>query len=186
MFRELNDFIFIDPKIPDHNKNYISINNLLISTSFSREKIFNKVISNSDKSELSLLTLYVYRQMDLIDWLPFIKAAIERNPVCFTDLNGRSTSEVFDILTSFPEESIYQGNRLALPDEVWNFRRGDGIEKALLLADFIHHKNSDCHIAIEILNNNVLLRTNGVDYIFTSQKKFTRSIQIKRNNYSIN
>ena len=30
-------------------------------------------------------------QMDKIDWLPFIKAAIERNPVCFTDLNGKES-----------------------------------------------------------------------------------------------
>ena len=41
-----------------------------------------------------------------------------------------------------PDESIYDGKRLALPDEVWNFRRGDGIEKALLLADFIIHKDN--------------------------------------------
>ena len=86
----------------------------------------------SEQSELSQLALYVYRQMDKIDWLPFIKAAIERNPVCFTDLNEKNISEVYNILQNMPDESIYDGKRLALPDEVWNFRRGDGIEKALL------------------------------------------------------
>jgi hypothetical protein len=31
-------------------------------------------------------------------------------------------------------ESIYDGPRMAQPDEVWNYRRGDGFEKAILLA----------------------------------------------------
>ena len=34
-----------------------------------------------------------------------------------------------------PNESIYDGPaRLAQPDEVWNFRRGDGLERALTVA----------------------------------------------------
>ena len=49
----------------------------------------------------------------------------------------RAYQEVYNILHDMPDESIYEGKRLALPDEVWNFKRGDGIEKALLLADFI-------------------------------------------------
>ena len=32
--------------------------------------------------------------MDKIDWLPFMKAAIERNPVSFTDLNEKNNYEV--------------------------------------------------------------------------------------------
>ncbi len=44
-----------------------------------------------------------------------------------------------------PDQSIYDDQRLALPDEVWNFRRGDGIEKALLLADYIIQKDNSAH-----------------------------------------
>ena len=40
---------------------------------------------------------------------------------------------VFEKLKEWPNESIYDGNRLALPDEVVNFQRGDGIEKAITL-----------------------------------------------------
>ena len=105
-------------------------------------------------------------QMDKIDWLPFIKAAIERNPVCFTDLNGKNTSEVYDILKNMPDESIYDGKRLALPDEVWNFRRGDGIEKALLLADFLLHKDNSSAVSIEIENKKVLLTSEGNEFSF--------------------
>jgi hypothetical protein len=123
--------------------------------------------------------------MDKADWLPFIKASIERNPVCFTDLNGKSEGEVFDILSSMPDESIYDHKRLALPDEVWNFRRGDGIEKALLLADFLMNKDCTSEVSIEIENKKVKLNHNGNDFHFTSHKSFRKAIKISRKNYSI-
>ena len=185
MFTELKDFIFIDPKIPDFNKNYISTDKLNIMAEDSRDKIINTVVRHSGKSELALLSLYVYRQMDQIDWLPFIKASIERNPVCFTDLNGKNTTEVYNILKNMSDDSIYDGKRMALPDEVWNFRRGDGIEKALLLADFLIHKDSTSSVSIKIENKKVTLSSNGSDFHFTSYKNFRKSIQITGTNYQI-
>jgi hypothetical protein len=184
-FKELNDFIFVDPQIPDFNKNYVSTKRLSITPEDSREKIMNLITVNADKSEQALIALYVYRQMDKIEWLPFIKAAIERNPVCFTDLNGKSIKEVYDLLRSFPDESIYDGKRLALPDEVWNFRRGDGIEKALLLADFLLHRDSSASVSIGIENKKVLISSNGMDFHFASHKNFRKSIQISGKDYSI-
>ncbi|MEI6048099.1 MAG: hypothetical protein WCS03_04305 [Bacteroidota bacterium] len=185
MFKELNDFIFINPKIPDQNKSFVSTARIQISNEDSRETIMDSVIRQASKSELALLSLYVFRQMDKIDWLPFIKAAIERNPVCFTDLNGKSTSDVYNILNSISDKSIYDGKRLALPDEVWNFRRGDGIEKAFLLADFLLHKDKSSAVSIEIDNKKVLLTSNGNSFHFTSHKNFRKSIQIDGTNYRI-
>ena len=124
--------------------------------------------------------------MDKIDWLPFIKAAIERNPVCFTDLNEKNISEVYNILLEMPDESIYEGQRLALPDEVWNFKRGDGIEKALLLADFLSNRDNVSEVRIEIDNHKVILNHLGKDYHFHSHKKFRKSIQINGTKYQIN
>jgi hypothetical protein len=185
MFLELNDFIFTNPKIPDHKKNYIETTRLNITNGDSREEIIDTISSQTEKSELAVLSLYVYRQMDKIDWAPFIKAAIERNPVCFTDLNSKSTPEVYSILQSIPDESIYDGKRLALPDEVWNFKRGDGIEKAFLLADFLLHRNRSSLIRIEIENKKVLLTTDNKDFHFISHKSFKKSIQITGTDYVI-
>jgi hypothetical protein len=123
--------------------------------------------------------------MDKIDWLPFIKAAIERNPVCFTDLNGNNNSEVYKILTSIPNESIYEGKRLALPDEVWNFGRGDGIEKAFLFADFLVHNDNASAVSIQIDDKKVLLKSNGSDFQFISHKNFRKSIVITGTDYRI-
>ena len=84
-----------------------------------------------------------------------------------------------------PNESIYEENRLALPDEVWNFQRGDGIEKAFLLADFIILKNNDALVLIEINNKNVKLRSGNEIYYFSSGKSLKKSIEISGSYVSI-
>jgi hypothetical protein len=185
MFIELNDFIFIDPKIPDANKNYMVTEKLDISVENTREEIINLITEHKESSETALLSLYVYRQMDQIDWRPFVKAAIERNPVSFTDLYEKNNYEVYSLLKALPIESIYDGNRLALPDEVWNFKRGDGIEKAFLLADFILHKNKSAKVSILIDMKKVLLSSDGHDFHFISNKNLKKSITIKGNDYTV-
>jgi hypothetical protein len=185
MFKELNDFIFIDPKIPDPEKKYSVTEKLKITTENNREEIINLITDHKETSETAQLALYVYRDMDKIDWHPFIKAAIERNPVSFGDLNEKTNYEVYSILKELPMESIYDGNRLALPDEVWNFRRGDGIEKAFLLADFLLHNDKFSTISIEIDHSKVLLTSGQHEFHFTSHKKLRKSIQIKGKDYKI-
>ena len=185
MFEELNNFIFIDPKIPDPEKIYSVTEKLKITTKNNREEIINLITDQKDTSETAQLALYVYRDMDKIDWRPFIKAAIERNPVSFGDLNEKTNYEVYSILKELPVESIYDGNRLALPDEVWNFRRGDGIEKAFLLADLLLHNDKSTTISIEIDQSKVLLTTGQHEFHFTSHKKLRKSIQIKGKDYMI-
>ena len=185
MFEELNNFIFIDPKIPDPEKIYSVTEKLKITTENDREEIINLITDQKDTSETAQLALYVYRDMDKIDWRPFIKAAIERNPVSFGDLNEKTNYEVYSILKELPVESIYDGNRLALPDEVWNFRRGDGIEKAFLLADLLLHNDKSTTISIEIDQSKVLLTTGQHEFHFTSHKKLRKSIQIKGKDYMI-
>ena len=185
MFIELNDFIFIDPKIPDFNKEYLITDRLTISTDDSREKIISLITRHSDKSEQALLALYAFRQMDKIDWLPFIKASVERNPVCFTELEGKTAEDVLNILQTLPDDSIYDGKRLALPDEIWNFRRGDGIEKALLLADFLLHNDSSSIISIEIDLKKVVLTSDGNSFNFISHKNLKKSIHISEKHYEI-
>lgn len=185
MIAEIQDFILIDPRIPAFNKEYITTDQLSISVDDSREKIISHIHKNASKSEQAMLALYVFREMDKTDWLPFIKAAMERNPVCFTDLINKSGSEGEDILKSMPDESIYDGKRLALPDEVWNFRRGDGIEKALLLADYLLNNDKSLNIRIEIDNKNVVVAAGNESYHFTSHKNLKKTIVLSGSEYKI-
>ena len=123
--------------------------------------------------------------MDKIDWLPFIKAAIERNPVCFNDLNEKSTDEVYKLLINMSNDSVYDNNRLALPDEIWNFKRGDGIEKALLLSDIIVQRENSAGIEIIIDREKVSLESAGSVFQFTSHKNFRKRISIRGKEISV-
>ena len=185
MFKELNDFIFIDPKIPDPEKTYSVTSKLNITIDDSREEIINMIDRHRENSETALLALYVFRQMDKIDWSPFIKAAIERNPVSLNELKGKNKLEAYTILRELPDESIYDGKRLALPDEVWNFKRGDGIEKAFLLADYLLHMDRSSTVSIEIENKKVLLSAAENEFHFTSHKNLKKSVKIKGTDYKI-
>jgi len=185
MFRELNDFIFIDPRIPGSDKNFAVTQKLDITNEYNREDIIKLITENQENSETARLALYVYREMDLIDWGPYIKAAVERNPVSFTDLNERTNYEVYSLLKNLPVESIYDGNRLALPDEVWNFKRGDGVEKAFLLADFILHKDRTATVTISIENKEVLLSSGSHKFHFNSNKNLKKSVEIRGKDYKI-
>lgn len=183
MFSDLFSFVHTDPRLPSGSKNYNKKIVPRLTVNQSREEIIDTIYSLSDKSESANITLHVYRDMDKVSWIPFIKAAVERNPVCFSDLNGQSVKEVYDTLSSLPDESIYDSNRLALPDEVWNFKRGDGIEKAFLLADVIVRKNPEAEISIKIDQERVNLGINGESYSFKSGKSFRKQVKISGNNY---
>jgi len=183
MVKDIKDFILTDPKIPENNKTYLNPFRLSISEEDTREKIISHITKNASKSEQALIALYVYRDMENIDWVPFIKAAIERNPVCFNDLNDRTISDLEQILNQMSNDSIYPGKRLALPDEVWNFRMGDGIEKALLLADFLSFRDKSKKIYIEIENKKVIVRSDSKTFHFTSNKNLRKIITIDGNNY---
>jgi hypothetical protein len=183
MIKEIRDFIITDPAIPDFNKTYLVPFRLDISEDDDREKIISHIIKNASRSEQALLALYVYRDMENIDWIPFIKAAVERNPVCFNDLSGRHNSDVAQILNEMPNNSIYSGKRLALPDEVWNFRCGDGIEKALLLADYIVQNDKQADVRIKIEHKKVSLTFDNKTYLFVSHKNMNKTIRIFGGNY---
>ena len=185
MFKDLNDFVRIDPRIPETDKNFTATDRLDVTIENSRQEIIDLITGNRENSETAQLALYVYRQMDVIDWKPFIKAAVERNPVSFTELNERTNYEVYSILKELPVESIYDGNRLALPDEVWNFRRGDGVEKAFLLAGFILHNDKNATVNIAIENKEVLLSCANHQFHFISNKNLKKSVTIKGRDYKI-
>ena len=93
--------------------------------------------------------------------------------------------EVYSILKDLPGESIYDGNRLALPDEVWNFKRGDGLEKAILLADFIALKYPGANLQIEVSDLRAVLRYRTEEYPFPSTRDFRKLITISGRDYNI-
>ena len=176
LFEEMESFIKIDPKLPPKEKDYELHPTLNISINDSREDIIQHIISMREKNEMAQYALYAYRKMDLIDWNPFIQAAIERNPVCLEDLKNTSIMNAYNQLISFSNESIYEENRLALPDEVWNFKCGDGLEKAFVLLNLIKSRNEETVKSFSIDNGTVILLTDKKAYHFESKKNISKQI----------
>lgn len=88
-----------------------------------------------------------------------------------------SLDDIYDWLGQMPNESIYDAKRLAQPDEVTNYNRGDGLEKAFLLAAVAHQRASQQDIKITVNNDKVLLEAEK-NYEFTSSKGLTKEIKI--------
>ncbi|MDL2240616.1 hypothetical protein LJC69_03215, partial [Bacteroidales bacterium OttesenSCG-928-K22] len=138
LFDEIEQFINVTPKLPDDNKDYIKENILEINPSMTRDEIISYVRSKQNDIEIANYSLYVYRDMENVDWEPFMKAAFERNPVSIEALRGKSIDEIHQIILDLPNKSIYSEGRVAQPDEVWNFQSGNGFEKCILFLNVIN------------------------------------------------
>ncbi len=178
LFESLAKFLHVQPDLPNKNKNFIQKESLKINTGQSREDILELVYSKADEDEVALLALYAFRQMDRVDWKPFIKASLERNPVVIEGLKGMSKGKAYQALSGMPNESIYDGQRLAQPDEAWNFGRGDGIEKALMMANFLRNALQQKNLKLDVEKTNVTLVAGDKQYTFTSAKNLVKHLEL--------
>jgi hypothetical protein len=183
MFNDIREFTVTVPRLPSPEREFVTEVTPDISVTDSRDDIVRKIRDLSDISEMALLTLYAYRDMERTDWKPFIKAAIERNPVCHAPLSGKPADEVFNIIGTLKNKSIYDSGRMAQPDEVWNFGRGDGSEKAFLMADAIIHIDPAAEISISMGDSAVTLEYKGHEYHFSTSKGHTMKVSIRWGDY---
>ena len=180
MFEEMQAFIHIEPRLPDKHKEYIAMPRLQITTEQTREEILEYIAAMASQNVFAELARYAYREMENISWIPFTKAAIDRNPVCIEGLKGKTIDEAYHILMDMPAESIYSDNRLAQPDEVWNFGLGDGMEKAFVLMNYMRLVKRDDSIIFEAKNLEVTVtQKNSKIYRFPSVKKIGKKILVK-------
>jgi hypothetical protein len=181
---ELYHFLHIEPKLPGNDRNYIPAEPIKITSDMSREQIIEYLKSIRDKNTTADLAFYAYRDMANCDWQPYIKSAIERSPVSIEKTKDKSVEECFKWLQNIPNESIYDNQRLAQPDEVANYGRADGIEKAITLANIIHKRELQKEIKIEITGQNVSVQADKT-YKFESSKSFDKKIIISDEDYRI-
>jgi hypothetical protein len=179
LFEKLEKFINLSPRLPMTNKNFVRDDVLNITLEQSREEILEYIFEKSLKNEVAQHALYTFRQMDKINWKPFIKAAIERNPVSLIGLNGQTTESVYKQLQAMPNHSIYDTERLAQPDEVWNFKNGDGIEKAILMANFLLNNIHPQKLNLSINKKQVVLENGSESFHFNSIKNIVKNEEIK-------
>ena len=174
---KLADFVHIKAKLPGAEKNYVASEPIKISPSQSREEIIDYLQKIRQSNTTADLAFYSYRDMKTCDWLPFLKAAVERNPVSIEMTQQMSVEQVYEWLKQIENDSIYDSERLAQPDEVANYKTGDGLEKAFLFANVIRKKDTQQDMEIVVDGNEVILRANN-EYKFISDKNLKKTVTI--------
>jgi hypothetical protein len=134
----------------------------------TRDEIINVLSGLRNHSTTVDLAFYAGRQMDSCDWKPFLKAAFERNPVSVDYFREMEMDRVYSVLSSWPDESIYEGNGLAMPDEVVNYQRGEGIEKAITFINIAKSRHLD--IIREQQDKKIILKIEHRKYEFPVTK----------------
>jgi len=178
---QIAEFTCVEPKLPEVSKNFIAASPIRIKPNQGREKIIDYLQRIRQSSATAELAFYAYRDMESCDWAPFIKAAVERNPVSLEMTRTMSLQQCHQWLEQMQNRSIYDGKRLAQPDEVANFNMGDGLEKTLVLANIIRARKPEQDITIAVCNNSVVLSAEA-EYEFISEKGFAKDIEISAQN----
>ena len=177
LVESLADFLHTEPKLPSMEKIYHPGKRVCFPVESSREEIIEYLESIRKECVTADLAFYAYRDMTRCEWEPFVKAAVERSPVSIETAKNMSVDEVFAWLNQMENISIYDSTRLAQPDEVANYGRGDGIEKALTFANILLSRRPSEEIKIEIDGSDVVLK-NQKEYRFSSSKGLQKELRI--------
>ena len=136
------DMRLVTPRLPDAARVSFDRSDapLDLTPEMDRAEIVQRLDALRATNRAAALAPYAARELGVTEEGPFVQAALQRNPVSKFALGGSRScaTEVVARLAALPNESIYDGSsRLAQPDEVWNFGRGDGLEKCLLAANVL-------------------------------------------------
>jgi hypothetical protein len=172
ILEDLIAFCRVDPKFPDQDssKNYATRPVIELKPEMTREEMISYLADLRDQQPIADLAFYAFRDMTRCDWQPFLKAAMERNPVSIDGAKSLSDEDVIEMLMGITNESIYDGPRLAQPDEVWNYRRGDGVERAICLANIWHARHPEAPITLTCSGDQATLTCGSTSWTFPSAK----------------
>lgn len=172
---ELRAFCRLHPRWPDAQgaKTFSPGPRIELAPGMTREDIIAGLEAQRGNNSAADLAFYAARDLARTDPRPFLKAAIERSPVCIESARTLDDAMVAACLREMTNESIYDGTRVAQPDEVWNCRRGDGLEKAVTLAAILHARRPDAPFALRAAGESATLIFDGQEYPFPSRKNLT-------------
>ena len=144
VIENLKKFCKTVPNIPDSRKKWQSTPAIDLNDVKSAEDVIAKMKELRKTNLTADLAFSAFRDLKNSPWKPFLKAALQRNPVSINQTTTMSVNDTFNRLCTFDNSSIYPGeSRLAQPDEVWNFQRGDGLEKAICLINILKNRYPD-------------------------------------------
>ena len=143
--QQLIRFCDTEPRLPDASAATFDTSepSIPLTISMTREEVITVVEALRPCNVTADMAFYAFRDLSRTRIEPFMLAALERNPVSLSSSASMNEQELIAHVSTWPDESIYDGvTRLAQPDEVWNFKHGDGLEKAILMASILHARGS--------------------------------------------
>ena len=175
----LVDFVHLEPELPEiKEKKFSGPGPIELTPGMQREEIMEYLAGIRASHTIADLAFYASRDLSVTDWQPFLTAAFERNPVIIEATGELSDAELIRTMQVLPNESIYDGSRIAQPDEVWNFQRGDGLERAIALADAWKSRYPDSEIELVSDAKDVVLKMGSDEIRFETAKGLEQRILI--------
>ncbi len=175
----LVDFVHLEPELPETaNKTFAGPGPITIEPGTGREEIMEYLRGLRGSHPIADLAFYASRDLAVTDWAPFVKAGIERNPVCVEKTSTLSEDELIAAFEAMPNESIYDSSRMAQPDEVWNFQRGDGLERAFTLGHVWKKRHADAAVKLTAAGPSVELSLDGRTVNFESAKGLEKELEL--------
>jgi hypothetical protein len=169
----LRTFCWTEPRLPDPaSKTFVRDQAPLeLEAGMHREQVIARLEAVRESNELAELAFYAYRDLNTTQVEPFLKAALERCPVSVAATARLDDDAVVEVVEGLAGESIYdEKGRLAQPDEVWNYGRGDGAEKALLLANILGARRPKQSVRVHVAPDSAELHAGDRVIRFSSEK----------------
>ncbi len=175
---EMVAFASLKPRLPDDPaspRRFVPGPSIALDCGMTRDQVIESLEAQRATNPVADLAFYAYRDLSRTDWAPFLKAAMDRSPVSAKGAEGLDEAALEARLREWPDESIYDGARCAQPDEVWNYRRGDGLEKALCLASVLRGRRPHAGMELHVRPDRVDLAVEGRVVSWPSRKGLTGS-----------
>ncbi|OQW97975.1 MAG: hypothetical protein BWK77_00375 [Verrucomicrobia bacterium A1] len=170
---EMIDFACLKPNLPDAPsapRRFVPGPAIDLDPGLAREEVRARLEAQRAGNPVVDLAFYALRDLSRTDWAPFLKAAMERSPVSVKGAADLDDAALEARLRGWPDASIYDGARCAQPDEVWNYRRGDGLEKALCLACVLKARHPAAAMELRVQPDQVVLSVAGREIPWSSAK----------------
>jgi hypothetical protein len=170
VMNDLIRFCRLTPNLPKPDKRWVPTRAIELDPAWPREQVVEYLDSIRSTSDTADLAFMASRDMRRSPWKPFLKAALQRNPVSIAGAAGIDIDGMAQKLIAMPDQSIYDTTRMAQPDEVWNYGRGDGLEKAICLLNIIRNRLPQERCGIKGDGKKVVVSDEKKEYEFTSTK----------------
>lgn len=161
---QLIRFSHVEPRLPDPRTHAFVSGQppVALRPGCGRDAAIEHIEKISETNSVARMAFYAYRDLGRTEALPFLYAALRRSPVALEAARELGWEAFAKSVQSLPGTSIYEGEtRLAQPDEVWNYRRGDGLERIILLAMAWRELHAQPDLTLSIASGMAVLQAAG-------------------------